>query len=870
MSNLFIENDFFKVWNYFKEQGVTTMPLTEYTGVKNDGKMENGVWIEKDPPKCSYYKRPILDGWSQLPVDHWSEEDVQKYSLKEHGIGVICDGTGRLTIVDVDNIISGGTMHDFIEYVEKTGLPAVFSKKGIHIYGVSDIIGGSYVIDIGTFTISGEIRATGSGHCATVGTKWGATDHEMQEYGITTKEGKYTGNRVFMNMLDTCVSMPEIGDYIVIHRNKGINSKNEIGLKVKEVNRRIISKYLSIRIFENVNDKSGGYRYKEGSDMIGRHDSLSKICKEIRDKCIKDGLSGENLYDTVFSAMLIVRDRCCQNAGDKDDKEIENIVTYFVGKKLEWETWVSEVDWSKGDELLQDESYDDFQKNYIQGVLLKKEKVENEIQIIQKNQNGLFYVEDSLVWSEYKKTRSSFSGFFEEKYPYIFFSEAEKCYWSYNPNSGCYTKIESQGLIEAIIHDELILASDSDVFKLRAINKSTPWVDIRKEWSLSTQKKRMGARLGQGSNVPDKTYLFPFSNGVMNLDNNCTMLPHSPIYEFEGNPAIEYDASVIDSDLWQDWHEIIMDFVDQDEDKYNFIQMMLGYSMTASTELNALFIIHGVGGSGKSTLFSAMLKVLGNMGVAKKIQELDKKQDNSAFEILRGKRAVLEDDVTNQRISTSFIKSFTTGAAFTSRQLYGTESSFTPTAKLWILANEYPSFTSVDDALLDRIFTCEITTKVRGTDRQKTRFKDFIEGKNMQRVIAVWGIEGFKKLRATEMRIPALRGRQGSLEALAIQSDSLKAFIYDEDYIKVNRAYKNVHGYHNEENEWWTEAKIVFSIYEKWCTDNRIEQRYRTTLQKFYSRLSAMGYVKVKSSRAGGKWFIVGLKVVYDSNNTYI
>jgi energy-coupling factor transporter ATP-binding protein EcfA2 len=273
--------------NYFNSQGFTTLITKPFLGGKEPTILKEGV----DPKKAlyKYYKEPLTnhsfhDG---NPTDEFV---LSLLKNGEIGLGVYCrqssiQKNGFLSIIDVDSL-SGTELEMFKEYIDSKNLPYVVSGKGVHIYGTSDVeVEGrnGVTFKIGNFTISGEIRAAGSGYCVVPPTfLQREVDNTIGNYSI--------GNSAFLELIMSGDPIPRWEDDILstllnLSKEKASatsrvedmlkilkGTKKGKGVGVYDMNLREIGRI--IRNIKKKKDITLPENYKEGLELALKYNKL--------------------------------------------------------------------------------------------------------------------------------------------------------------------------------------------------------------------------------------------------------------------------------------------------------------------------------------------------------------------------------------------------------------------------------------------------------------------------------------------------------------------------------------------------------------------------------------------------------------------
>ena len=140
-----------------------------------------------------------------------------------------------------------------------------------------------------------------------------------------------------------------------------------------------------------------------------------------------------------------------------------------------------------------------------------------------------------------------------------------------------------------------------------------------------------------------------------------------------------------------------------------WIQKAIGYSLTGTTREKAVFLCHGTGNNGKTTLLSLFLRLLEEYSVLLQIDSLMVRQEsnNSQADLadLRGARFVMTSEVEEgQRIAEGKLKRITQGmGAIKAVRKYENPIQFPESHKLWIDANHKPTVRGTDNAIWNRL-----------------------------------------------------------------------------------------------------------------------------------------------------------------------
>ena len=191
-------------------------------------------------------------------------------------------------------------------------------------------------------------------------------------------------------------------------------------------------------------------------------------------------------------------------------------------------------------------------------------------------------------------------------------------------------------------------------------------------------------------------------NGVLNLRDGV-LLPFSPEHFVTKRLEVAYDSKA-DCPAFKN---LLSDSFESDESLIDYVQGILGYCLTGQTTRQEVYILHGSGANGKSTLINAITNVLGpyfGTLMSETIFEGMGAQHNCDLASMHGKRlAVVHEAESRFKLNASRIKQLTGGDTIKVKALYKNPLEMVPNFKIVILCNKRPDLDAYDSALKRRI-----------------------------------------------------------------------------------------------------------------------------------------------------------------------
>jgi putative DNA primase/helicase len=282
------------------------------------------------------------------------------------------------------------------------------------------------------------------------------------------------------------------------------------------------------------------------------------------------------------------------------------------------------------------------------------------------------------------------------------------------------------------------------------------------------------------------------------------------------------------------WLRFLADVFDHDDSLIAFIQRSAGYALTGDVSEEVLWLPHGDGLNGKSTLMGTLRSLLGEYAC-----EIDSRMllasrhDQHPTEImdLRGMRLVTTRETDRDRhLAEATVKRLVSVEPIRARRMHRDPVQFMPTHKLWFAANYLPVIGGTDLGIWRRIMHVPFTQSFEGARRVRRmdeRLADELSG------ILTWALEGCQAWLADGLQIPP--AVEVATTAYRADSDHVGRFLAE--CCVVDDAH-------------WVTAEDLRNAYEPWCRDNG-EQPW--SAKALGAELTSRGFVRARCG-TGNRW----------------
>ena len=174
-------------------------------------------------------------------------------------------------------------------------------------------------------------------------------------------------------------------------------------------------------------------------------------------------------------------------------------------------------------------------------------------------------------------------------------------------------------------------------------------------------------------------YLLNCNNGTLDLRTG-ELRPHSPYDMLTRCLKIDYNP-LATCDKWTTFiHSIFAD----DMDLVTFIKVALGMSLCGDTSEQCLFICHGTGSNGKTTMLETIRIIMGDYGLAANIETFQMRKNegikNDVAELYGARLVTASENALGSRLNEAFIKKATGKEPLRARRLHENNFQLVPSS----------------------------------------------------------------------------------------------------------------------------------------------------------------------------------------------
>ena len=285
--------------------------------------------------------------------------------------------------------------------------------------------------------------------------------------------------------------------------------------------------------------------------------------------------------------------------------------------------------------------------------------------------------------------------------------------------------------------------------------------------------------------------------------------------------------------------------INKNDDLIEYIQRVLGYSLTGLTSEQMFLFLWGLGANGKSVLLNIVSALLGEYACNTPTETLMLRQRGTIpndLARLAGVRLVTANETSEgQRIDEAKIKDLTGGDTISARFLHREWFDYKPQFKVWMRGNHKPAINGTDDGIWRRIHLVPFAVQIPEDERDK-QLEDKLRGELP--AILAWAVRGCLKWQSDGLRAPRIVSDATS--TYREEMDIIGTFLTERCRVQAKASVS---------------AKDLYAAYRSWCDDNG---NHPVSQRRFGSSLTERG---LERKRLGNGVHYSELGLVNDVND---
>ena len=341
---------------------------------------------------------------------------------------------------------------------------------------------------------------------------------------------------------------------------------------------------------------------------------------------------------------------------------------------------------------------------------------------------------------------------------------------------------------------------------------------------------------------------------LINLQNGYYDLEQDQFYNSDPKKRFlcQFRTNYIPEAKPEKWIKFLETILEGDQERIEYIQKLVGISLTGKADFQAVIFCFGDGKNGKSTFIETLRRLFGdyfgNITSETLLSSGSYSRNTSDYDMadLFGKRMVVGDELSRDReFNESLLKKLTGGDEIKARQPRERFINFNPTHTLWMFGNHKPRITGTDEGIWRRIKLIPFEYKIPDEEvkNQSVIFKEF---EQEFPGILNWAIEGYRKYQSEGVEEPK------------VVLDAIKEYRSDSDTL----------GRFMEEcctaSDSSVSTKDLFKAYESWCSSNSEYKQYKRQ-PSLTRKLGENGYqISFRGSRRS---YLEGYKLIEEEEN---
>jgi putative DNA primase/helicase len=272
------------------------------------------------------------------------------------------------------------------------------------------------------------------------------------------------------------------------------------------------------------------------------------------------------------------------------------------------------------------------------------------------------------------------------------------------------------------------------------------------------------------------------------------------------------------------WERFLSDLFPGDAEMVAFMQRAAGYTLTGLTREHAFFIAYGSGRNGKSTLFTALKKVLGDYAATTQAQTILRRErtggiPNDLAALAGARLATVSETDSGMALNVGLVKQLTGGDDVTARFLNKEFFTFSPQMKFWLMTNNKPDIPESTRAIWERIKLIPFEQDFTGREDREMDAKLEAAGE----AILAWAVAGCLAWQREGLNPP--EKVRAATQAYQEEQDLLADFLSERT---------------QEGGE--VQARTLYTDYKDWCES----QTRPLSEREFSAQMLQRGYKKAR------------------------
>ncbi|MGM2833298.1 phage/plasmid primase, P4 family, partial [Bacillus cereus group sp. Bce025] len=359
----------------------------------------------------------------------------------------------------------------------------------------------------------------------------------------------------------------------------------------------------------------------------------------------------------------------------------------------------------------------------------------------------------------------------------------------------------------------------------------------RRNIRMNSIKDLMPLVPGERGDFDKHKFLFNVENGVVDLKTG-KLLQHDRELGLTKITNITFDENA----KCPEWLKFLDQIFLGDQALVEYMQRLIGYSLTGDISEQIMMFLVGGGSNGKSTFINTIKDLMGDYGKQAKSDTFIKKKESGAnndIARLVGSRFVSAiESEEGEKLADSFVKQITGGEPVLARFLRQEFFEFIPEFKVFFTTNHKPIIGGLDEGIWRRVKLIPFNLSLPAHKRDK-RLPEKLS-LEMPGILN-WAIEGCMKWQQDGLKEPKVVAE--ATGKYKDDMDILAPFLDEVCYVEER-----------ENESIMIEAKELYNVYERWCF-NSGERSLGN--RSFYRMLETKGFGKTKGT--GNKTSLTGI-----------